>query len=121
MESSIDDLLAYCRKQADVQKLIMSEVDEQPTHADAGAKGGRGHKAGDIVTSFRGNGRTHTLKRLKRDAPALFSRVVAGELSANAAAIEAGFRKKLSKFDQIVRWLPELTAAEKSKLREMLS
>ena len=42
------------------------------------------------------------------------------ELSANAAAIEAGFRKKLSKFEQIMKWLPDLTPTEKRKLKEML-
>src|SRR4051812_8313181 len=34
------------------------------------------------------------LVRLKRDVPALADRVVRGELSANAAAIQAGFRKR---------------------------
>ena len=33
---------------------------------------------------------------------------------------DAGFRKKLTKFEQIVEWLPSLTASEKAKLREML-
>ena len=35
---------------------------------------------------------TYTLRRLLRDKPKLFAKVEAGELSANAAAIEAGFR-----------------------------
>jgi hypothetical protein len=35
-----------------------------------------------------------TLARLNRDHPELAERVEAGELSANAAAIQAGFRKK---------------------------
>lgn len=42
----------------------------------------------------RGTSKSYTLTRLERDHPELFKRVVAGELSANAAAIEAGFRKK---------------------------
>jgi hypothetical protein len=56
--------------------------------------GGRGHKASDNVTGFRGNSAIYTLKRLKRDRPDLFQQVLGGALSANAAAIEAGFRKK---------------------------
>jgi hypothetical protein len=36
---------------------------------------------------------THTIARLQRDNPELHERVVSGELSANKAAIEAGFRK----------------------------
>jgi len=54
------------------------------------------HTDGDNVTikPERGNKRAYTLDRLKRERPDLFQLVVAGELSANAAAIEAGFRKK---------------------------
>ncbi len=45
------------------------------------------------LTKF-GNSAAYTLARLDRDAPELAERVRKGELSANAAAIEAGFRKK---------------------------
>jgi hypothetical protein len=51
---------------------------------------------GDNVTfpqQERGNGKTYTLRRLARDRPDLLDRIESGELSANAAAIEAGFRK----------------------------
>jgi hypothetical protein len=41
-----------------------------------------------------GNSKAYTLSRLKRENEELFEAVVAGELSANAAAIKAGFRKK---------------------------
>lgn len=41
-----------------------------------------------------GTNRDYTVARLDRDAPELAERVRAGELSANAAAIEAGFRKR---------------------------
>jgi hypothetical protein len=39
-------------------------------------------------------GRDYDMVRLSRDRPDLAKRVVVGELSANAAAIEAGFRRK---------------------------
>lgn len=56
---------------------------------------GRGKKTGSNITRFkRGTKRDYTLARLHRDRPDLAQRVEAGELSANAAAIEAGFRKK---------------------------
>ena len=45
-------------------------------------------------TTFSDRGATYTCRRLLRDRPDLFERVKAGELSPNAAAIEAGFRKK---------------------------
>ena len=41
-----------------------------------------------------GNSRSYTLSRLKRESPELFQDVCDGKLSANAAAIEAGFRHK---------------------------
>jgi hypothetical protein len=60
----------------------------------AGPLGGRGKKASDALTSFpvRGTGRSYSLARLKRDQPDLAKRVMAGEMSTYAAAIEAGFR-----------------------------
>ena len=45
-------------------------------------------------TSIQGTSKAYTVSRLKRDRPDLFEKVVAGELSANRAAIEAGFRRK---------------------------
>ena len=42
----------------------------------------------------RGHARDYTLARLHRDRPDLAEKVETGELSANAAAIEAGFRKR---------------------------
>jgi hypothetical protein len=53
------------------------------------------HHDGDNVTIMaRGNNLAYTLARLSRDHSKLYERVIAGELSANAAAIEAGFRKR---------------------------
>jgi hypothetical protein len=70
---------------------------EPLNHKEAGTLGGRGKKAIDNVNSFSGAGnlRSYTVARLKRDRPDLAERVIAGELSANAAAVEAGFRKGL--------------------------
>jgi hypothetical protein len=100
LEATIDDLLAYCRKHPKVARLIKREVDPLATMAEAGAQGGRGNKASSITTSFD-RGATYTLKRLKRDHQGLFDRVVSGELSANAAAIEAGFRKTPTALEQL--------------------
>lgn len=52
----------------------------------------------DIVTNKtsddRGNSKTYTCERLSKVAPELFEEVKAGRMSANAAAIQAGIRKK---------------------------
>lgn len=46
-----------------------------------------------IINESHGNTRAYTVSRLKIQRPDLFTKVVAGELSPNKAAIEAGFRK----------------------------
>lgn len=41
--------------------------------------------------TFRGTGRDYSLRRLSREAPELHAKVLAGQLSAHAAAVQAGF------------------------------
>jgi hypothetical protein len=54
----------------------------------------------EVEPTTRGTSRSYTVSRLQREAPALFKQVVAKTLSANAAAIQAGFRKKPTVVDQ---------------------
>ena len=56
---------------------------------------------------------TYIHKRLKRDRPDLLERVVSGELSANAAAVEAGFRKRPSAFDRLCTAWAQATPKER--------
>jgi hypothetical protein len=51
-----------------------------------------------------GNSKAYTCERLKRVAPELFEEVKAGRMSANAAAIQAGIRKKPTAEEQCVKW-----------------
>ena len=46
------------------------------------------------IMTRQGTSRAYTLSRLQLHWPGLYAKVIAGELTANAAAIEAGFRKK---------------------------
>ena len=94
LNTSIKDLLIFCRSESDVVEMILREVPELVTFSEAGARGGRGRKALDNVKGFSGNDPAYALARLKRDRPDLAEKVVVGEMSANAAAIEAGFRRK---------------------------
>jgi len=92
LNTKIEDLIIFCRKDKEVVELIRREV---PEIAAAGGKREAGQ--GDNVTlprEDRGNNPIYALRRLKRDRPDLAEKVVTGEVSANAAAIEAGFRKK---------------------------
>jgi hypothetical protein len=80
-----------------IAKIIRDdpEVEEQFRKATTGAVGTNQHS--DIVTTLkpeRGNSRPYRLSRLKRARPDLFERVVAGELSANAASIAEQPRKR---------------------------
>jgi len=56
------------------------------------------------ISTPRGTGKAYTVSRLQREAPELFAKVAAGEISANAAAIKAGFRKRKSPLDQLLHW-----------------
>jgi hypothetical protein len=69
----------------------------------------------------KGTTREYTLARLKRDHPELAERVVNGDLSANAAAIEAGFRKKATPLEALRRSWSRATADEREKfLQEVI-
>ena len=58
----------------------------------------------NIMTSIKaqqGTSRAYTLTRLREQRPDLFKRVAAKELSANAAAVEAGWRTKPTPLDAL--------------------
>lgn len=55
------------------------------------------------VDAVTGTSKAYTCQRLQRDAPELFAEVEAGRLSANAAAIAAGIRKKPSQAEIAVK------------------
>jgi hypothetical protein len=107
---TIADLMAICRKREDVQKRINEEIGAAPKHV------GRGHRS-DNVTPNRGNNPTYALKRLKRDRPDLAEKVIAGELSTNAAAIEAGFRKPPSPLKQLRKAWAKASLDERTAFR----
>lgn len=87
LESSIDDLLNYCRAEPDVQALIRGAVEAAGPVGRPDAGNLRNTKVEESDTA------TYALRRLKRDNPELAEQVVAGVLSAHAAAVQAGFRK----------------------------
>ena len=66
---------------------------QEPALAKNGEIGRGRNSCNNITANSRGTDPTYTLKRLKRDHPELANAVINGELSANAAAIQAGFRK----------------------------
>lgn len=93
-----------------------------------GARGGNQHTVGNVDNinkSERLKGGTdteYTLRRLKRDAPELLEAVKRGELSVNAAAIQAGIRKKPTPEEQCCKWFKKCDdkAAVLRRLQEYL-
>lgn len=90
----------------------------------------------DNINSVKGGTDTeYTLRRLKRDAPELLVQIESGELSVNAAAIKAGFRKKPNPEEVCIKAfrksenrvmairsiVKELTGQERQLLIKMLS
>lgn len=89
LETPFDDLVYFCRKDSECVRLL---------EANRGELGGVGRPVSNpdnvsIKKRDFGNSSDYTKLRLKRDRPDLYERVINGDLSANAAAIEAGFRK----------------------------
>jgi hypothetical protein len=109
-------------------KLVIEELDDSRLLGDVlapreigvvGGKAGpgRGHKTDSDTIRFIGRGRTYILARLDRDGfTQLSAKIRAGKLSANAAAIEAGFRHKQTPFEIVKRLWPKLAHAEQLEI-----
>jgi hypothetical protein len=65
----------------------------------------------------QGTSRAYTLSRLRKQHPELYAEVCAGAMSANAAAIKAGFRKVPTPFEQISRLIEKLSPDEREVVR----
>ena len=61
-------------------------------------------------------GRAYDLSRLQRHRPDLFAQVSAGTISANAAAIQAGFRKSKAPMEKAVAALNALSLDERNEV-----
>jgi hypothetical protein len=97
LESSIDDLLAFCRRRQDVRKLIAEEL------APMGKKGANQYVGCDNITSTpqRGTSASYRRKRLKGKRPDLYQHFLDGELTLIAAEIEAGIKKAETPLDRL--------------------
>jgi hypothetical protein len=71
------------------------------------------------VRAPTGNAAAAALRRLRKDRPDIHERVLAGELTANAGMIEAGFRKKresrkLTALDHLRKWWDKATPDQRA-------
>ena len=112
----IDEIKSQVRELVQLGRPVPSDVRE------LGKRGGdrKSEKAKNQPSNRSliqyGTTTAYTLARLDRDRPDLAKQVRAGELTANAAAIEAGWRKKLSGLDQIRRLWAKLNSEERAAL-----
>ena len=132
LETTMDELLLICRKRPDVQTALRAEIEPISANGTNQHNQDEGvtlsppheHKKNSKPKKSRGNSTIYTIGRLKRDRPDIAARVVSGDISANAGAVEAGFRRKNSKtprtaFEEIIRLLPKLSDDERAKIHEM--
>lgn len=105
-------LEGYGEKIEDVERMIANDPEALADFREA-VKGEPGRPKADEETPYNvrdlqvtcGNGKAYTLSRLKRETPELFAAVVRGELSANAAAVKAGWRKVKTPLERLfVEW-----------------
>jgi len=72
--------------------------------------------------SEQGTSRQYALRKLRRDAPAIHARVLAGELSPHAGMIEAGFRHQPTPLDYLHRYWRKVSPEDRLRfLCEMLT
>jgi hypothetical protein len=71
--------------------------------------------------AITGNSKSYTLSRLKRELPELFERVCNKELSANAAAIQAGWRKVQTPLEKVVAGYRKLEPSERENFFEIIN
>jgi hypothetical protein len=85
------------------QHLKVPTLTRMPPHQRSWRMAGIGGVRGFNDTTLKRGTVAHWEARLARDNPELAEEVRAGNLSANAAAIKAGFRRKPSPFEQITQ------------------
>jgi len=111
LESSIESVKRLCRDNPEA----LNKIDE----ATQKKIGTNQHSKGDnnVNTQSRpvGNSREQALRKLRKDAPEIHKRVLAGELSCHAAMIEAGFRKKKTPFDTAKSAWAKMTSREQKR------
>jgi hypothetical protein len=107
---------------AQIEKLIEDDAEAllMWRRAVAQTPGKRTDLNDNIIEVKRqtGTSRAYTLDRLSRESPDLYDAVCRGEMSANRAAISAGFRKKPEPLHSIRKLLPELSLEDLDQLIE---
>ena len=108
LRTTISMLIQICNTYGDMEAVAMIaqvEAGERGGNNNPNGIGGKSGKQLDIVNinnvnidkvqeTGAGNSTPYTMRRLAKDAPELHKAVVSGDLSPNAAALQAGFRRR---------------------------
>jgi hypothetical protein len=92
-EKGIERKMGEVDKESVALARQQAETVSQGTRSDL-AQEGDAEPRGNATKLMDRNNRSHVLRRLARERPDLLDQVEAGHLTANAAAIEAGFRTR---------------------------
>lgn len=102
--TKIEDIKRLCHGDLEAEDLL-DRVTVGPPGVHAGVD--------NVNTRPDGNSRQYSLRKLRRDRPDLHKQVVAGKKTANAAMIEAGFRKRPTVLDQLKKLWNKATLDER--------
>jgi hypothetical protein len=117
---TVDYVRRIVADHAETTKLLRDALKSQGSRTDLR------NNVSDVATR-QGNDRSYALDRLEREAPELHAEVVAGNLSAHAAMVKAGFRPKTftvraDRPDSVARALRKnLTDEQITELRRLLA
>jgi hypothetical protein len=99
---------------------ILTLLEKADTGQHGGDRKSEYFKSSNTTLDNPDRGKAYTLRRLEKDAPSLFQKVLNNELSANAAAIVAGFRKKPSPYDQLVKAWEKASDQEREEFLSLI-
>ncbi len=110
-QEALPDHVATARRLREaVERLLL-----EPLGTHGGARVGQPAISRSPPPVAGGSGRAYTLRRLARDAPELAEAVLQGRLSANAAAIAAGIRRRPTPLEAMRRAWARLSERERQE------
>jgi hypothetical protein len=108
---------AVCGEDPDALVMLRKAL-VPPVGTNQHTEGGYNVTTHDVL---RGNTKSYTLSRLQKHRPELYEQVKAGQLTANAAAVEAGFRRKPEPFQQACRLWAKMIPEERDAFKDWIA
>jgi hypothetical protein len=107
LEELLEKEVGYSKAEENAKVQMARDNPSPPADQKEAPRNPNGRKGkesdNNVIRLRQGNDTTYTLRRLARDNPELLDKIEAGELTVNAAAIQAGIRKKPTPEQQCLR------------------